>query len=452
MEKEEYIDSKMTIYSEAFDFYMDCGRMPDAVPGGDLLAGYMKSVIDANPQLDSQDATWKEVLKDDLLAFLSALLDIFFQVEQAHQKEMDFIEQYQKADIGQQRNLWGSVYKYVKENYPPKDVNIDGYVEQFAEYETQNVINALTEDWKKAAYKRLNEKEEQLIEQNKDRWERHMREWGRSDYERRKKIDQMYYRYPILQEIVRIIGREQPQRKDEKDDIVYKYMPTLLSNLTTTTEIEQISIGNDLSHIIPSEIATLSEPSTEMMFFKKLAERQLQIFANKPPMTMQDKQVQEHQTKPRFEMGAIIVSIDTSWSMTGRPEKLARSLLMQLLRLAKRQRRKCFVIIFSVRAKALELTKPANWSLLKKFLEEGFSGGTCGEEMLAAALDALQTKDFYMADVLIISDFCFPLPIEKTCKRMETEHSKGTRYYGLQIGEMKNPYDTVLDKIWQLNV
>lgn len=233
---------------------------------------------------------------------------------------------------------------------------------------------------------------------------------------------------------------------------VYKYIPTLLCNHTTSTEIEQISIGNDLSHVIPSEIATLSEATTEMMFFKKFAERHLQIFANKPPMVAQDKQVQEHQAKPRLEKGPIIVSIDTSWSMMGKPEKLARSLLVQLLRLAKKQHRKCFVITFSVRAKALELTKPANWSLLKKFLEEGSSGGTCGEEMLAAALDVLHTKAFRMADVLIISDFCFPLPVEKTCKRMETEHSKGTRYYGLQIGETKNPYDTVLDKIWQLDV
>ena len=86
MDKEEYIDQRVAAYSEAFDFYMDCGQMPDMVPNDDLLSGYMKSVIDANPQLDSQDATWKEVLKDDLLAFLSALLGAFFDVEQAHQK------------------------------------------------------------------------------------------------------------------------------------------------------------------------------------------------------------------------------------------------------------------------------------------------------------------------------------------------------------------------------
>ena len=452
MDKEEYIDQRVAAYSEAFDFYMDCGQMPDMVPNDDLLSGYMKSVIDANPQLDSQDATWKEVLKDDLLAFLSALLGAFFDVEQAHQKETDFIERYQNAQLEQQRQAWPAVYKHVKGSYSPTDVNIDGYVEQFKDHETQDVIDALTEDWRKAADKRLNKKEEQLLEQNKDRWERRMREWGRSDYERRKKIDQMYYRYPILQEIVRIIGREQPQRKDEKDDIVLKYMPILLSHSTTTTEIEQISIGNDLSHVIPSEIAKLSESSTEMMFFKKFAERQLQVFANKPPMTAQDKQVQEHQTKPRLEKGPIIVSVDTSSSMKGEPEKLARSLLMQLLRLAKKQHRKCFVITFSVRAMAVELTKPANWRCVKKFLEEGFSGGTNGEQMLSVALDALQTRDFCMADVLIISDFEFPLPIEKTRKRMEEEHSKGTRYYGLQIGLTENKYCEVLDKIWQLSV
>ena len=452
MDKEEYIDQRVAAYSEAFDFYMDCGQMPDMVPNDDLLSGYMKSVIDANPQLDSQDATWKEVLKDDLLAFLSALLGAFFDVEQAHQKETDFIERYQNAQLEQQRQAWPAVYKHVKGNYAPTDVNIDGYVEQFKDHETQDVIDALTEDWRKAADKRLNQKEEQLLEQNKDRWERRMREWGRSDYERRKKIDQMYYRYPILQEIVRIIGREQPQRKDEKDDIVLKYMPILLSHSTTTTEIEQISIGNDLSHVIPSEIAKLSESSTEMMFFKKFAERQLQVFANKPPMTAQEKQVQENQTKPRLEKGPIIVSVDTSSSMKGEPEKLARSLLMQLLRLAKKQHRKCFVITFSVRAMAVELTKPANWRCVKKFLEEGFSGGTNGEQMLSVALDALQTRDFCMADVLIISDFEFPLPIEKTRKRMEEEHSKGTRYYGLQIGLTENKYCEVLDKIWQLNV
>lgn len=57
MNKNEYVDSKIALYSDAFDFYMDCGQMLDLLPNGDLLGGYIKSVIDSNPQLNSQDPT-----------------------------------------------------------------------------------------------------------------------------------------------------------------------------------------------------------------------------------------------------------------------------------------------------------------------------------------------------------------------------------------------------------
>lgn len=452
MMNEEDIDKRLAIYNDAFDFYMDCGELPNTISGGDILGGYIKSVVDANPQLDGQDPTWKEVLKDDLMAFLSAMIAAFIPIEQAQREEANFIRQYKESDIDGQREMWKMVYNHIKSNYQPTDVNIDGYVEQFKENDTQDVIDSLSADWEKASEKRMQEKEKELLERNKDKWERHVKEYGNEDYKRRKQIDAMYYRYPLLQEIVRIIGREQPQRKDEKDDIVYKYVPILLSTQTHTVEVEEISIGDDVAHTMPIETAILSEPDTEILFYKKFVAKQLQIFANRPPMKAQDKQVQQHISKPRLEMGPIIVSMDTSGSMSGKPKELACTLLMQLLRLAKRKKRKCYVITFSVRSQAIELTNPANWRKLNKFLEQGFSGGTNGEEMLNSALNALQTKDFCMADVLIISDFEFPLPIPATKKRMEHEHEKGTRFYGLQIGIKNTSYQSILDKIWTIKI
>ncbi len=452
MNKNEYVDSKIALYSDAFDFYMDCGQMLDLLPNGDLLGGYIKSVIDSNPQLNSQDPTWKDVLKDDLLTFLASLIEAFYPIEQEYEKELTFIDQYQEADIEKQRSLWPVVFKHVKGVYASTDVNIEGYIELFKENDVQDVINSLSNDWRKACEKKMITREECLLQQNKDKWERHIREWGRTDYERRKKIDKLFHHYPLLQEIVRIIGREQPQRSDDKDDIVYKYIPMLLSTNTTSTEVEQITVGNDLSHVIPNEIATLSEPETETLFFKKYAEGQLQIFTNKPPMKAQCKEEEKYQRKPRLEMGPIIISMDTSGSMNGMPEKIARCLLTQLLRIAKKKHRKCFVITFSVRAKTLELTKPANWRLVKNFLEKEFSGGTDGEEMLSAALSALGTKHFYMADILIISDFEFPIPKESTSNRMKIAHTKGTRFYGLQIGKWNNQYDKILDKMWKIEL
>lgn len=170
-------------------------------------------------------------------------------------------------------------------------------------------------------------------------------------------------------------------------------------------------------------------------------------------MKSQDKKVQEHITKPRLEAGPIIVCFDTSSSMNGKPGRLALTLLIQLLRMAKKKKRKCFMITFSVRTKTIELTSPSNWRRLDHFLERGFSGGTNGEEMLHTAIATLHKKDFSLADVLIISDFEFPLPVPKTKAKMKVEHDKGTRFYGLQIGDRSYyNYESILDKIWKVTL
>lgn len=453
MTKEEYIDARLSVYNEAFDIYLDTGEMPRNIQNGDLLGDYIKTVIDSNPQLDSQDPTWREVLKDDLLSFLSAILSAFIPVEEEYKKELAYIGRYKNATLEKQRELWPTAYKYVKSNYKPTEVNIDGYVQQFQGNNTQEVIDALTNDWAKACNKRKDEREKNILEKNKDRWERSARDAGQWDYEQRKKNEREFLRYPELKDIVRIIGREQPQRNDELDDITYKYVPVLLSTPAKTVEIEQISIGDDVAHMMPIETAILSDKDTETLFYKKFAAKQLQIFANRPPMKSQDKKVQEHITKPRLEAGPIIVCFDTSSSMNGKPGRLALTLLTQLLRMAKKKKRKCFMITFSVRTKTIELTSPSNWRRLDHFLERGFSGGTNGEEMLHTAIATLHKKAFSLADVLIISDFEFPLPVPKTKAKMKVEHDKGTRFYGLQIGDRSYyNYESILDKIWKVTL
>lgn len=160
----------------------------------------------------------------------------------------------------------------------------------------------------------------------------------------------------------------------------------------------------------------------------------------------------QRQVKPRLEKGPIVVSLDTSGSMTGKPIQLAKCLLLQLLKMAKKQKRKCFLITFSVRANFLDLSRYGAWKQLNKFLDNHFSGGTDGEQMLRTVLNMLQTANFSMADVLIISDFYFPKPISATQQKMQIEHEKGTRFYGLRIDSNSDTYNDILDKIWQVNI
>ena len=174
----------------------------------------------------------------------------------------------------------------------------------------------------------------------------------------------------------------------------------------------------------------------------------MQSFAFRPPSEKKEKTDKKTTSTPRLQEGPIIVSIDTSGSMEGFPEKIAKALLIQILEMAKKKKRKCFLITFSVRTKVLEISKPGHWKKLKEFLKKNFTGGTNGEQMLNDILKTLKSKDHSMADALIISDFDFPYPLPGTQKDIFMEQAKGTRFFGLQIGDGYNEYVHLLDKTW----
>ena len=450
MNNESEISRKLREYDDAFDFYMDRGQMPENVPPDDLLGGFLKQTIDENPQLESQDPVWKELLKEEVMKFLEAMLELFQPIEKAYQREKEYMVVFADADIDQKRKMWREVYGTISKEYAPEEVNIDGYVEQMKSQDLDAVFASLLSDWDKACDELVRKKKVEIIEFNREKWEKGVKEHGNADFKERKKIEKMFFSYPQLVDIVRIIGREQPGRNDEYDETVRSYMPILPSPPTPAVEVEQVSLGKDLQHLLPMETTILADKETEDLFYLKYASSQLQLFANKPKQESVLKTEKKRNKKPRLEKGPIIVSLDTSGSMSGRPEKVARCLLLQLLRMAKKQKRKCFLITFSVRAECMDLSRPGSWNRLNRFLNNPFTGGTDGEDMIKNALKMLNTDNYSMTDVLIISDFYFPNPRPQTKELMEIEHNKGTRFYGLQIESTVSGYDNVLDKIWKV--
>lgn len=447
------ITNKLQEYDEAFDFYMDRGQLPESIPQGDLLGDFISQTIQDNPQLESQDPIWVEILKDELMKFIEAMLKLFQPIEENHRQEKTLIAAFASGGTDRKRALWKQVYRTIKTEYKPIEVNIDGYIEQIKNNEDLDaVFVSMVKDWEKACDQREVRLKKLTIERNEKVWEHHVKECGNYDYEERKKIETVVYSYKALAEMLRIIGREQPKREDEMDDTVKRYLPLLPSPPKPAVEIDEVSNGNDLSHVLPIELAVMADTETEDIFYLKYATKKLQLFANKPKEQSLMKVEQQKKKKPRLEKGPIIVSLDTSGSMDGEPIKLAKSLLLQLLRMAKKQRRKCFLITFSVRAKTLDLSRPGSWKLVDKCLEDIYTGGTDGEQMLNAALNMLNTLTFGMADVLIISDFFFDIPSRATMDKMKKEHNKGTRFYGLKIDNDSINYSNILDKIWKVKI
>ncbi len=445
-------EQRMQYYSETFDFYMDSEDHPDFKPANDILGQYIQSVVADNPQLDSQNPLWTEILKDDLMRFLQALLSLYEPIEKEHDKQSKMIYAFTKANMNGKRKMWNVVSQTIKQFYAAQEVNIEGYINQMQQMDEESksmVLSVLAKDWEKANDEYMERIEKEILDKNKNIWECSVRDHGIEDYERVRKIEHVFYRYPALTEIVKIIGREQPENRKEQDDILFKYKPLIVSNHMTFKEVEEITTGRNLSHLVPTEIAFLADSFTESVFYQKFASYKLQLFSNRSKILGQEKTKQQICDKPRLQIGPIIVAVDTSESMYGQPEKIANSLLIQLVRMAKKQRRKCFLITFSVKAQTMDLAHPANWDKLKDFLDHGFSGGTNGEEMLKIALRVLETETYSLADILIISDFEFSKPIKNTIDKMCEERAMGVRFYGLQIGTASREYDKILDRIWK---
>ncbi len=91
--------------------------MPPSISPDDCLAGYMKEVIDNNPQIDGSDPTWTEVLKEDLISYFTALLEQFRKMQLQAMKELALIARFRSAEIEAKRKMWGRVWGAIEGGY-----------------------------------------------------------------------------------------------------------------------------------------------------------------------------------------------------------------------------------------------------------------------------------------------------------------------------------------------
>lgn len=461
MNEQAFIKQRLNSYSELFDMYMDTGAVQPPKPNADPdpLRDYLIEAMSepSNHFHCQEDEDWREVFKNSLFEFLSVMVNAFVPLEQLRQDERKFRLAFMGSPLDEKRKRWEQVSSYLQEAYNADDVNVFGFLQQLQEASEQEeydaVFSAMDGIWSEAAKARILKEEQRLIRSNRKQLEFHVAEAGSSDYKTALRTRKIVLRYPALREILELIGREKPQSKEEKDTVVTRYIPILLSQSPAKTEVDGVKIGNHIPDALPAELVYLAERDTEDVFYHRFATSQLQLMASKPPTISKEKTEIKKKETPRLIKGPIIVSVDTSGSMMGRPMDMATALLMQLLTMARKQRRSCYLITYSVHAQAIDLASPANWRQVKDFLKNGFSGGTDGNEMLRESIKTLHSKSYSMADVLIISDFCWSTPFHDVMEKMKKEQAKGTKFYGLEIDTCSSVHQHKwLDRFWSIKV
>lgn len=431
---------------------------PDSSPTDDPIVQYLREVTNDPINVEScrEDKEWCEAFKSSLIEFCRNLLEAYQQQEQQWKEETDIIDRFVRCNLAQKRAVWAKVAKYINNRYTEQEINLNGYLQQLratTEDQFDTIFEALEEQWKQCAQEHLLARKEQLFLKARNHFERGLQEgWGMSDFRTLLKVPEIACRYPQLREIVDLMGRGKPKDDMLDDCTISRYVPTIVAPSVAAGDIDGVCLSNHIPSALPAEQAYLSDPVCEDLFFLRYATSQLQSFSSKSPLVIREKTEHTQQKKPRLIRGPIIVCVDTSGSMNGRPLAIAKALLLQLLSMARAQHRACYLITFAVRAQAIDLANYANLQTLIRFLQDGLTGGTDGNEMLEAALEALHSKRYEMADVLIISDFCWAVPARNNLEQLGKEQALGTRFYGLNINGPTQTKQPWLDRLWRVSV
>ena len=219
-------------------------------------------------------------------------------------------------------------------------------------------------------------------------------------------------------------------------------------------EILGVEFGHDLNLLFPSQYALFTDSDTEYYFYKELLEGKLFVARYQSMEPHVRKNLVFHPTiTSSTTNGPIIISLDTSGSMVGWPEKIAKALCLALINVCRSVGRQLYLILFSSEIRALELSD-LNSSLpeFAQFFAMEFRGGTDLRPALRESRRKLLEKRYTNADLLIISDFRVPKIMMKQDNTLK-ELRQLSRVHALTIGQFPiEDQFNIFDSQWHYRI
>lgn len=257
-----------------------------------------------------------------------------------------------------------------------------------------------------------------------------------------------------IRRLCELMGRLQKEAQSHRIEVINSTFQYSINtpDIHANEEIVGIELGRDLENVIPQELALLSDPDVAILFDLKYVENRLMCFAKQgyKTETVEEEIKEEVTVVDDGKMGPIIICVDTSGSMSGAPENIAKALTLTLSSRAVAQKRQCYLINFSTSIETLDLTPPKGINDLIAFLKMSFHGGTDVAPALYEGLRMMSEADYKKADLLVISDFVLSglsPDIVAMCKRQREEEN---RFFALSIGNfgMRRVDEGVFDQNW----
>lgn len=164
-------------------------------------------------------------------------------------------------------------------------------------------------------------------------------------------------------------------------------------------EVAGVRLSGDITLALPAEIALLADEDTEDLFHQRWIEHRL---VSLELIGRGDEGRSEGERR-----GPLIACIDTSASMEGEPELMAKAFVLGVCRVALPQGRVVHLLLFGGPGEQTEIrVRRGHGGLegLLDFLQRGFHGGTDFDGPLMRAVDLLEERELRQADLLVVTD------------------------------------------------
>lgn len=210
-------------------------------------------------------------------------------------------------------------------------------------------------------------------------------------------------------------------------------------------EIRGIRFDSRIEHMLPSEAQQLRHPVLKRLWRARQAEGRLLAHETEAVVVdwRPDPQGRPGATPPSarpgaLERGPIVLALDTSGSMAGAPEAVAKAVAIAALRAAHASGRACKLLAFGGPDELVERDLAAGADGLAATLAlmgQAFDGGTDVQTPIERAIERVHEAGWQGADLLIVSDGEFGC-VRATLGRLErTRAELGLFVQGVLVGD-----------------
>ena len=260
-----------------------------------------------------------------------------------------------------------------------------------------------------------------------------------------------------VKELCDMLGRLRRADKASREELVktISHITNTIPDINSNEEIVGIKIGKDLEHTLPQELALLSDDETSILFDLKYIEGRLMCFdmegVSEEIIEKEDEKLIE--VSDEEKLGPIIICVDTSGSMSGSPETIAKAVTLYMATRAISQNRSCYLINFSTDIETLDLSGGLGLKQVMQFLKMSFNGGTDATPAMNHGLEMMKEDAYKKSDLLMISDFVMGSLPDNLIKNIQEAKSDKNKFYSLSIGNLflESHLKDVFDDEWVYN-